>query len=415
MPKKPNVLRDSTVEDDSLDTDGMTALEGEGGEQERRPRGPRNNEDRDIDAFMAELGDEAEFVQLRRYDNSVSDWVILGKIDASEATAEGIKARYGGGKYRARVIDREGIHGKMITFRLAGKPKNEDGDEDENAKALRDRIAQLERTIAEKGTVPETGRTANDRLMEAIVTRLLAPPVVPTRDPLMETLITALLAGKPSSGGIDPIKLQELLADARRDGYEQGKELGEALSLGDNNGDGSVASVLAHQLPKLTEIITNAQTREGTRRRIAPAKANPPATPLPETPHTIVRGTEGTSIQPEQPVNTNPIAKYLAPVVPTIMKWARSGKTPEVKAVNMIDDLTDQQKDTIGGLAEREDFVESVMSAVPEFNSPDVKAWVESFLATVQDTLAPAADESVPEMTTEVHASEEEGETTTEA
>lgn len=363
-------------DDAGLDADGMTAREGERVEEA----------DRDVDSVIAELGEDASYVVLRRFESG--DWVILDRLDVGDSSAVAIKSRFGGGKYRARIHDTNGDFRKQVTFKMAGKSKSGDADEPTDARDdMKERLDRLEKLITEGGS-RVAGDSVQDKLLSAVVTRIMAVPERPAVDPLMGTLITALINGRPNSSGIDPIKLQELLQTARTDGYNQGKELGEAMGIAEGGGDANIATVLARTLPELAKTFGGAMR---TGQRIAAPRPNPPAPAhLPATPapaHIPVAPSEGNG-------NVNdPIAQYLRPAVPIILKWARSNKSAEVKAVNMLDDLSEEQRDVIGKFAENDDFVEMVMQAIPEFHGADVDQWCRLFLVTVQNTLAPINEE----------------------
>ncbi|MGI8481226.1 MAG: hypothetical protein ACR2MF_04060 [Chthoniobacterales bacterium] len=332
--------------------------------------------DRDVDSVIAELGQEASYVVLRRFE--AGDWVILDRLDVGDATAVAIKTRYGGGKYRARIHDDGGIFRKQVTFRIGGRSKS--ADDDEIKTELDARLEKLEKQFTEKNAPsPESGR---DKLMEAVVSRLLAPPEIPKVDPLMGTLITALISGRPNSAGIDPVKLQELLQGARAEGYEQGKALGEAISLGGVDGDVSVAAVLAKSIPDVMKAFQSAHHNPPIPVQVVTSLPTPTPTPPIQT------------LTTEENMPTDAIGTYLRPAVPIILKWARSGKNPEIKAVNMLDDLTDTQRDGIGLAAERDDFVDSIMKAIPEFNAVEIDGWCRVFFSTIQNTVAPPDEET---------------------
>jgi hypothetical protein len=217
----------------------------------------------------------------------------------------------------------------------------------------------------------------------------------PTVDPLMQTLITALVGNRKNGDATDPIELQKLLQAAEDRGYERGKELGEAIAASMGEGDG-VARVLATSLPSVIDAFKSAQQSYV---RNAPRPAQP------ATAHVASPATAPAVAPPTTEAEAMGMGwiNALRPAVPVILKWARDGKDAAVKAANTVDDLRDDIRDSIAEQAEAPDFVESVVRAIPEFQAPDVQPWVTTFLLTVQEILtAPdepesAADTEIPE------------------
>lgn len=339
----------------------------------------------DIDALLAEYADVGRYVLLERWD--ISAWTFLDKLDIAEASIVSIKQRFGGGKYRMRIFGDENRKRKQVTFRIAGRSRVDDDAAVTMpvpvADVILERLERLETKLVPpttngEGATPGTGR---DRLMDAIVARILTPTPEPKENPLLTTLITALIGRGRESDGVDPIELQKLLADAEGKGYERGKQLGEALAIAAGEGDG-VARVIATALPSVVDAFKNAQTAYNGARPVtrAPTATATVAAPAPAT--------------VGETVSVNLIDR-LRPAVPILVKWARSGKDAAIKAANTLDDLDDSVCDAIAVQAEEPHFVESVLTAIPEFQSPpEVRAWMITFLSTIQETLtSPDIDE----------------------
>jgi hypothetical protein len=311
----------------------------------------------------------------------LGEWTFLTKLELPDAKLDQIQARFGGGKYRVEIMDGEtGRRKHQRTFRIAGRSKNDDDSDATTAKPeIAQRMERLEQLLAERDNPP----ARNESLGMADVLRLALTALTtkPAVDPLMTTLITALLNGRPSSAGLDPLKLQEIIQSAESKGYEQGKALGEALA-GGSEGDG-VARVLATTLPSVVDAFKQSQMAYVNRGRALPAPATAAANPAPE----MQPATEGDEMS---------WINALKPAVPLIRKWARDGKDARIKAANTIDDLSDTIRDVIAVQAEDENFVASVIAAIPEFQQPDVNAWVVLFLETVQDILAPGDGDDEP-------------------
>lgn len=363
---KPRARGDGDESDDDFD----------GEETERRtrnfipPEGFETDWDELIDTYSAE---GTTFVYLRRQE--ASDWVFLAKLDTTDASLESIQSRFGGGKYRVQIMDRETRKQKaQRTFRVAGKMKSGDGSDEETPPTP---IAPPVHTNGDSVGVGEVLRLA--------ITALTTKPQI---DPLMTTLITALVGRGKSGDGVDPLELQKLLQAAEDRGYNRGKELGEAIAGAAGDGDG-VARALASNLPAVVDAFKSAQ-QSYAGSQVRPVQPKPktiaaPATPTPETPAPTTEG-EAMGIG---------WINALRPAVPVILNWARSGKDATVKAANTIDDLRDDIRDQIAVQAEEPDFVASVIRAIPEFQAPEVQTWVTVFLSTIQEILTTPDDEGI--------------------
>lgn len=346
----------------------------------------------DIDAILAEYAETGRYVLLDRWESSA--WTFLDRLDIAEAGIVSIKTRFGGGKFRLRIMGDDAAKKKQVTFRISGRAR--DGDEsgyvapivplaNDDAETIRELRARLD-GMEKKDSGDSIGISSN-KFMEAIVTRLLSPP---ERDPLIGDLLKAVISKDSGGGdGVDPIELQKLLNSARSEGYEQGRALGEALATAVGDGD-PIARVLATTLPSVVTAFQESQRAYRTAQTNVPIKAAATARAIPNPPMPAVVEETPVSIS-----NGSDWVNALRPAVPMLLHWARSGKDASVKAANTVDDLNDDIRDAIAVQAEAPDFVQSVLAAIPEFQAEDVKPWIVMFLSTIQGILT-EADDSLP-------------------
>ena len=358
-------------------------------------RGALSGDDEmELDQLLDSYAESDGYVFLRRHEQG--DWVFLAKLDIPDAKLDQIQSRFGGGKFRVEIMNEGGRRLRQRTFRIAGKPKT---DDDANTSAPTDietRMARIEQLLLDKEQKPANGDSLG--VTEVLRVALTALTQKPQVDPLMSTLITALVSGKKTADGVDPLELQKLLQAAEDRGYNRGKELGEAIAGAGGEGDG-VARALAANLPGVIDAFRSAKQSYD---RIAPRPVQPkPAAQFAAPGIVNEPGPEPKPLPTTAPTTEGEAMglgwiNALRPAVPVILKWARDGKDPVVKAQNTIDDLRDDIREAIAAQAEEPDFVSSVITAIPEFQAPDVQAWVTTFLTTVQETLTDTDEPTEP-------------------
>jgi hypothetical protein len=346
-----------------------------------------------VDAILAEHADVGNYVLLDRWE--MQTWTFLDRLEYADAGLVSIKQRFGGGKFRMRIMGDDSQRKKQVVFRISGRSK--DGDEsaytasailpapvNDDAETIRDLRAKLDA----KKNGDDSGASMQSKLMDAIVMRMLEPPKT---DPLVATLLKAVVENKAGGEDVSAVQLQKLLSEARAEGYKQGRELGEALATAVGEGD-PVARVLATTLPSVIDAFTHAQEAYKTARPNPPARpamarvTEPAASPVPE-------------ITEEIPVSfaNGPVwINALRPAVPMLVKLAHAGKDPAIKAANMVDDLNDDIREIIAIQAESSAFVQTVIDSVPEFQAEDVKPWIVAFLSTIQQILTDEIEGEIP-------------------
>ena len=333
----------------------------------------------DEDSIEQQYGEGASKVQLRRWENN--EWVFLAELSVPDATQPKIQTTYGGGRYRVRVYGADDKYtGKQFSFRIAGEPKL---PSDKPAAPVTDAAAPpgVSDVSDFKKFVESMNNSGNEIAKIALAAALRPPPPPPPRDPMIETLLTAIIS-RDRSDGVDPLKLQELLQQAEERGEKRGRELGE-LSAG-VAGEGGIAGVLASHLPSIAESFA---TAVGNAKRATPATPAIPATrAIPPAPAAPAIATTNSPTEAND-VNAPAWLPYLRPTVPLLLKYARSGKDAQIKAANMIDDLSEENRRLIAAFAEAENFVDQVITHIPEFQAPELKEWFVVFFSTVQDML----------------------------
>ena len=74
--------------------------------KQKPSRPPRQSPD-DIDEILAGYGSRAQVVQLwRRLEGTPDRWIHLGRLSPSEVGFDIVARRFGGGRYRAKILGR---------------------------------------------------------------------------------------------------------------------------------------------------------------------------------------------------------------------------------------------------------------------------------------------------------------------
>lgn len=312
----------------------------------------------DLAELVAKVGADAKAVALWRMDNGAEKY--LGRVTVDEFSLDGVAEKYGGGKFRARIVGGENkfVKGGGITFDIEGPaksaPANPATSTAANPAGLPPWLTQL--LVA---TVPAIGA--------AIVNKMLAKPEV---DPLLLALLN-----KKSGDSISPTELVTLVENARRDAREETRTMLELA--GDRGGDGGGAGwpdVVRDSLPKLLEAFNN---QSDGRRAHATARVDggemkrrqAGAAPAPSVPRWVAR---------------------IRPHLAHVLAWADSGKTPEVKAASVVDDLQKDDAASLSAHSQTANFIDEVFAYLPELGATaDRREWFTQFLLEIQDAYTP--------------------------
>lgn len=134
------------------DTGGAIPLRPDASREREREagQGGQAGGDEQLSSLLEELGGAGYRVRMDRKD-SRGELEYLGTVDLTPDLLDDVRARWGGGRYRGRVVNARGGYERSLTFGIAGAPRD-----------------------PEPAPAPVAGAAAPDRLahLEAIVTRL---------------------------------------------------------------------------------------------------------------------------------------------------------------------------------------------------------------------------------------------------
>jgi hypothetical protein len=349
---------------------------------------PNDIETDDVDRLLNELAGDVATVILHRRNGPA--WEYLDHMEPGEFTLEAVKFAWGGGHYRARILDADRELVRSATFMIAGKPKlpPEDAPAIPNAPA-NDALQRMERMMERFIDMQSRGQPQRtDPLLATVLTALVQNMgKEPRRDPLLDTLV----AGMMNREGMDVAKLLSMMESAR----ENGLELGKLMSGGGPSGDdvGSLVRDVGKPLIELAKTVAERrQESAGTNGAPRPAvqaalkAANPPAqSPTPP------------AVDVNVPAHVAAWLPQLRRFLPYVLQWAKAGRDPGIKAAFVIDELDDTQADLLADIALTDTFVSDVLTYVPELlgATPDVREWVTQFLESVRELLTEPEPETV--------------------
>lgn len=333
--------------------------------------------DDDVERILDEIGENnGAAILWREKDNAPGDFDYLIRRSAKGLTLEFVREQFGGGRYKMILVDP--VHGALnpvffsVDARWIGKAfvnpsapvpgvRNDDG--------FRDRMLEI--------------------LMTAIVSQR-AQPQQPTRDPLLETLITGLLAERRGGDGNGTDMLKTVL------------ETATTLASAMNPPEG-MPGVLAAALPAIEKL---ASAHQLSARRQAVARVLPPATAAATVSHPVATVNTPTA-QTSQPATVagTIFPKWLEPfrsMAPRLVSLADKDADPELYADLVIDALTDDDNEVAlqGALEamQQNNLLADALRAVPQMTeTPERKAWLEKFVEAVRVGLADLMDQTAAE------------------
>lgn len=345
QPKQPKRTRriTTTTEEQVRDRE---AIEAEGREI------PVEELEPDVDKVLQQLGEEAAKVYLERRGRRDRRWSMVDTIYADEFSLENVKANFGGGEYRARIIDRDGNYLKARNFYIEGP----------------------ERYPEAPGA--DVGRPGEDPavvvLLKEVLTELRQPQragVVEGRDPLdtsikmVEVIMSAiapLLAMRDSAKADDPWGV-----------FDRALDLGERLGVlqgGKGEGNSMVTQLAGEVLGVLRD--SRKPGAPGT-----PAAGQPPA---------------------EIPADAPMWVRNFAPFIPMVQQLAQQGRQPDLYAAVIVDRLDGSAQaflaDQLAGRGEQ--FVDEFYRFFPA--TAPFREWYDAMFAALVDILVGPPEQIPP-------------------
>lgn len=178
----------------------------------------------DANAVVRELGGRSVTVKLYRREGM--DWAYLDTADGAGMTLDTVRELYGAGRYQVRW-EEEDASEKEKEFSIARRV--DEGPAKSTADALMMKVLDRLERIERGGNQP----ARDDRILELLLRDRTATPA---RDPMLDTLVQALIArnNQPAgNGAMDIMAVLKLVEDARNNGMSVAEKLA-AMGGGDS-------------------------------------------------------------------------------------------------------------------------------------------------------------------------------------
>jgi hypothetical protein len=312
---------------------------------------PDDDEDDELARTLALFeGTGGHSVYLERRKDRGVDGGYLGTMQLARTLLEDVKEQYGGGTYRARVVDASGAYVKSITFSIAGRPK----------------IPAEDRAPVEATPAPAS-MTRLETLLVRLVEKLDAPTPPPAPfDPVAQfaAMANAMKAVMPSTTPPDMLgTMKELLQFSRELDGGRGGDAGDFA--------GAVRDVGVPLVNAIGEQVK--LNREESMRRRTPPVATIPAA-----------------------VSSDPFAA-LAQRIPAMARGyfagcARNDEDPQEAAAMAAAQLSGDVRAELLALIAHDDAAERLCAVVPAWTP--YPGWFRGFLEALAAELTGAGDET---------------------
>jgi hypothetical protein len=293
--------------------------------------------DPDVEQVLAELGGSAAMVQLHRQaDRHPTRWDYLGRMDAGAFSLEAVKEEYGGGVYRARILDGAGRYVRHASFSI-----------DPRVRPPSPAPPPAVPSPSDLGELRELLRQQTELLRQALTTQ--GDQALNTALRMVEVLKPAM-APQPGASAADMISL-----------FREGLSLGRTLEV---EPDPFLPLVEKVAVP-LAGAITKMAEKE--------AQAMPTRVQLPNG------AAAGAARTPAG------WAGYVRRYLPHFLHRAARGLDAQLYADVLLAELPDGVRTALAEAAAAPDFVDQVLAAFPELRPHE--AWFRELLEAVKDDL----------------------------
>lgn len=325
----------------------------------RPPAGERTQPDELLAAAL-----EGDRIQVERYSAATSTWNYAGSYELAQLRPTGLseflRARGGGGKYRARIRRSDGTYGLSATVTIEGPSRS--WAEPESASS-----APTPAPIAGGGTILEKLLTPMAAAFGAYAAKKFL------EDKQTDPLVLELLK---RGGATDPLELQRAIAEAEARGEARGRELGKLHARADapKDGSGGAIGALERNIPKLLDAAHRHMDIEEAKVRPRLPAAGATSTPA---------------------AQQDPLEALLLSVPMAARKFllggAENGEPAAAYAPLVINKLDDVTRSRLPELLERDDFAATVCRVYPAFE--DHREWVDELTEALRDAVDPPDDD----------------------
>lgn len=246
-----------------------------------------------VATLLDHADDVGDVIQFREENAASGRWDYLEQFDVPTVKALGleefIQQRYGGGKYRAAIRNRQTSKYTHSAVVSVSGPR----------KAEHERSAQ--RPASPAATAPAASSTNGNPpgwiekiilpigvTMATAFGSLLAKKLLetPAPDPLLVELVKR---NKPTAGdGFNPLELMKMVGDAEERGERRGREVGRLAARADGGGGSGVGSAIHDALPLVERLIDAHERQTGAPPPLANAQLPTPSPAADETPATDI-------------------------------------------------------------------------------------------------------------------------------
>ena len=352
---------DETVEEheEVIETSSRIVEEEEQEEEAREGAGPRRNAELpdDVQDMLAELGEAAPSVQVKRRNPRNRKWEFLDNVPADDFSLGFMRDLYGGGDYQVRAKDASGqyIGGATRTFSIAGQPKDPT-DEEEQAGQL-DTLTELMRGIRDDLRSRQAAGGTDPLELGVKLSTIIQESIKPFQERILE------LTTREQGAQVDPLDL-----------IDRAMELADRFR-GDSGDSGSVVKDLGREL-----LTVFRQNRAG-------APAGGPR-PTPGGP------TVNASTDPSEPT----WVPFLRQSMPQLLHLARLRRNPETYAEVLLDQVGAGGQTFIAHVMETDPaFLDKFYLRFPE--AGEHRYWFDQLFADLQDMLLGTEEEPEGEPT----------------
>ena len=327
-----------------------------------------------VQAILEQLGQGAADASVRLFRMTAGRPAYLDPMTLSANLYDEVKELYGGGEYRADVVNG---NGKLVThfaFSIFGPPKL-------TAAAPVAPAPQLPATPAQPTNV--------ELLLLRVVERLerLESPATPARDPVAEFTRMAEVFRSMQSD-----TKRESLLDVAKAVFDFQDQVAARLN-GPPEAKEDTLVTIAREIGKpALALLSRAQDSQQGRppdvvnptAAAAPAAATPAATPAPPEQRPPLR------LVDQVPVDADPITKLMAdiplPARAALRGMAASNTDPNSACNVALSMLDDEQVARIAEQVARPDFLDVMLASVPTFRP--YAAWFGEFVAGIRASLS---------------------------
>lgn len=335
-------------------------------------------------SWVNSLGPKEYRVKLWRYsDTQPREWQYAGMMVLRGDLYEFVKGEFGGGAYRAALVDDSGkyLKGEHHSFSILGPPaKAPDG-----IAVLTGPVGKVAELEAKLLAMESKNKVGDVVAMVAGIVGALAPVGAG-----MVALVTSMNTGKKSEMGLGETLM--LLETTREKGREQGKELGELVARRLGGGDEANANLVAlarETMPKVLELMSEKRRRVRAARgevEAAPVRALPAQSPPPP---------------PEVPAMPAPPKGYewvvpLRSQYPLLLTEAAEGSDAEVIATFVTEKMPDVYRDKMAACSQLSHFKGVMQNELAAIHAAHPE-WLDTFLQAIIDGFHEGEDDEAEE------------------